>query len=123
MATIAATSVDISYHQDRSVYVWTWAALTENDTAASLDLGDYEAAAVEFSGTFGSATIVLQGSVLGTTYTGLKDLGGTSISATSAAWQSVREQPRLVRPSASGGSSQSLTITLLVRRKTAAQRT
>lgn len=121
MATIASTSVDISYHADRGVLIWTWAALTESDTAAALDLGDYEAAAVEFTGTFGGATIVFQGAVL-STYATLRDLGGTAISQTAATWQSVREQPRLVRPSASSGSSQSLTITLLVRRKTAAQR-
>lgn len=121
MATIAATSVDISANGDRGVYVWTWAAVTEADTFAAVDLRDYEAAAIEFTGTFGGATVVLQGSVL-TTWATLKDLGGTAISATSAAWQSVREQPRYVRPSAGSGSSQSLTATLLVRRKTAAQR-
>lgn len=122
MATIAATSVDISANGDRGVYVWTWAAVTEADTFAAVDLRDYEAAAVEFSGTFGGATVVLQGSVL-TTYATLKDApGGTDISKTSAGWQTVGQQPRYMRPSAGSGSGQSLTVTLLVRRKTAAQR-
>lgn len=123
MATIAATSADISQVFDRSAVVWTWAALTSADTCAPLDLQEYDAVAIEFSGTFDSATIILQGSVL-STYATLKDTGGTNISQTAAAWQSIALSPRLLKPSASGGGgSQSLTITLLVRRKTATART
>jgi hypothetical protein len=118
MATINATLADMSLKGDRSAQVVTWTALTEADSAAVLDLGEYEVDAVEFSGTFGGATIVLKGCVLSSgTMTGLTDLGGTAISKTSAGWQTVREQPRYVQPVASGGTSQSLTITLLLRRK------
>lgn len=119
MAEIKATFVDVSQVGDRGALVYTWAAVTETDTFAALDMAEYEAAAVEFTGTFGGATIVLQGAVL-STYATLKDApGGSDISKTAAGWQTVGQQPRYVKPSASGGSSQSLTATLLLRRKTA----
>lgn len=117
MATIKATFADVSQVGDRGALVWTWAAVTESDTFAALDLQEYEAVAVEFTGTFGGATAILQGAVL-SNYATLKDGSGTDISKTSAAWQTVGQQTRYVKPSASGGTSQSLTVTLLVRRKT-----
>lgn len=121
MATIKATCADVSQVYDRSAVVYTWADMTSADTAVALDIQEYEMAAVEFSGTFNSATIVLNGTVLsGGTATGLKDLGGSAISQTSGGWQTVRDQPRFVLPAASGGGgSQSITTTLLLRRKTA----
>lgn len=119
MATINATITDVSTTYDKGAITVTWATMTESDSAAAFDMQEYEAAAVEFTGTFGGATIVLQGAVL-STYQTLKDApGGSDISKTSAGWQTVGQQPRLVKPSASGGTSQSLTTTLLLRRKTA----
>lgn len=122
MALINPTSADISQVGDRSTIAWTWALLTSSDTCVALDQAEYEAAAVEFTGTFDSATIILQGAVL-STYATVKDSAAVDISKTAAGWQTVGQQPRYLKPSASsGGGSQSLTITLLVRRKTATLR-
>jgi hypothetical protein len=117
MAEIKATFADISQAGDRGALVWTWAAVTESDTFATLDLQEYEAVAAEFSGTFGGATVILQGAVLSTLAT-LKDAGGSDFSKSSAGWQVFGQQVRYIKPSASGGTGQSATVTLLVRRKT-----
>jgi len=69
----------------------------------------------QVEGTFGSATVICQGSNDGTNYETLHDLNGNAVSFTAAGLKSVEEVVRYVRPSASGGSgSQSVTVSMLM---------
>lgn len=110
MATITATPT--TYKPFHNEYVWT--SLTENDTAAAVEFPGNGDKTVQVTGTFGGATVVLQGSLDGSNWATLKDGAGTAISFTSAGLASVLENVAYVRPSASGGTSQSLTVRLFV---------
>lgn len=57
------------------------------------------------SGTFGSATVVLQGSIDGVNYVTLKDMNGTAISITANGIVSMGNPPPFLRPSSSGGTA------------------
>ncbi len=93
----------------------TWAAET---TAGNASITRYAphvslaASSVHVSGTFGGATVVLQGSNDGTTYATLKDLQGNNLSFTSAGYAEFTSGAAFIKPSISGGTGDSLTITV-----------
>jgi hypothetical protein len=68
------------------------------------------AASVQVSGTFGGATVVLQGSNDGTTYATLKDLQGNNLSFTAAGYAEFTSGAAFIKPSISGGAGDSLNI-------------
>ncbi|MGC8534915.1 MAG: hypothetical protein ACP5QR_05205 [Rhizomicrobium sp.] len=113
MAAIAPTITDVSRTGDNTALLVQWAAVTESDTFAAVQFPDYSPVAVQVEGTFGASTTVLNGSLDGTNYHGLSDLSGTAISFTASGYQSVRDQPIQIQPSASGGTAQSITVSLL----------
>jgi hypothetical protein len=106
----------IAISDDGSLMLATWAAVTEADTCAPVDAGQYGDRCFQAVGTFGSATAILQGSNDGTNWAGLNHAQGTAITGSAAYLKQVVEMPRYMRPSASGGTSQSLTFTLFMRR-------
>lgn len=120
MATITPTIVDIGSGVGQNANgpscVVTWANVTEADTCSPVELVGLPDRSVQIAGTFGAATCVLQGSNDGTNYATLTDPQGNAISKTSAAIEMVAEVARYTRPSASGGTGQSLTISMLCRR-------
>jgi hypothetical protein len=69
-------------------------------------------ASVQIGGTFGGATVVLQGSNDGVTYTTLKDVTGTNISATSAGYFEFSSGAAFIKPSISGGTGDSINVTV-----------
>ena len=84
----------------------TWETLTSTNAAgtAFLQAGTSMAiAAVQFTGTFGGATAVLQGSNDGTNWVTLSDLLGTAISFTAAGYAELGTAMAYIRPSTSGG--------------------
>lgn len=71
---------------------------------------------VQVTGTFDSATVVMQGSWDGTNYVTLKDLDGSDISMTSAGVAEFSTSAAKIRPSTSGGgNSQDIDVTLIAR--------
>lgn len=94
-----------------------WEALTENDTAQAVipSATAPAIASVQVTGTFGGATVVLQGSNDGTNYFTLKDTVGSDISFTAAGGADFSVGCLQIRPSASGGSSQDVDITVIMR--------
>lgn len=97
-----------------------WATLTSSNTAgtAFLQAGTTMAiAAVQFTGTFDSATAVLQGSNDGTNWITLSDpQDGTAISVTAAGAAEVSTAMAYIRPSTSGGGgSQDIDCILVAR--------
>lgn len=97
--------------------LYTWASVTETDTFEPLELTSkrFRSLCIQVGGTFGGATVVVNGSNDDTTYAGLDDQAGTAISVTAAAVKNIGDFPLYVKPVASGGTGQSLTVKLLVR--------
>lgn len=118
MATVAPA---VSYVKAflENAHVISWTPLTSANAAGDpIEMAGSSIRSIQFSGTFDSATIVLQGSNDGTNYVTLTDPQGNAISKTSAGLEQIEETTRYVRPSSSGGSgSQSITATLLIVRR------
>lgn len=113
MATITATETSLK----RGAAVHFWNTTTEADTFDKVYVGDAADLSVQIIGTFGGATVIVQGSNDdGTTWATLNDLGGTAISKTAAALAGIRERVKHIRLSASGGTGQSLKAYLFARR-------
>jgi hypothetical protein len=95
----------------------TWTAIANGDTASPfLSVGlDTAVSAVQISGTFGGATIVLQVSNDGTNWFTAKTPTGTDVSATAAGIFELSLSALYVRPSLSGGSSSSVNVILAAR--------
>lgn len=102
MADIALAGSD----QQGNFYQAKWETLTSSDAAgASWQPINTQAAiaAVTFTGTFDSATAVLQGSNDGTNWVTLNDISGSPISLTAAGYAEFSTALRYLRPSTSGG--------------------
>lgn len=95
----------------------TWAGIITGDTIVSLPINAQAAVAgaVQISGTFGGATVVLQASNDGTNFFTMKDLTGTNISATAAGLFEFTTAALYIRPSISGGSANSVNVLLSLR--------
>lgn len=99
-----------------TAWVAQWTPLTPSDAVGdALEMPAWADRSVQITGTFDSATVVLQGSNDGTNWATLSDPQGNPISATSAKLEQIEEITRYIRPSTSGGSSsQSITVTVLI---------
>jgi hypothetical protein len=84
-------------------WVCTWLDLAGSDVGDTLEHTAWSDRSVQFTGTFDSGTVVLQGSNDGTNWFTLTDPQGNAISKTAAALEAVSELTRYVRPSVSGG--------------------
>jgi hypothetical protein len=113
MATISPTTLS---EQIRSA-AYQWAAFSTADTAVSVRLENMQglAGAIQVTGTFGGATIVLQVSNDGTNWATLKDGTGTNISITSAGMSEFSTAALYLRPSSSGGTADDVTVTVVLR--------
>ena len=113
MTTINPT---VTFPSSDSVKV-VWATVTENDTAASYSgLSEYSDRTVQFTGTEGSSTMTFRGSNDETNFEILNDPLGTAISLSSNGLRQILEYTESVKPVFAGGSSQSVTVTLVAKR-------
>lgn len=110
MAAIAPDRANVGRWQ-----IFTWSGVTESDTfvAAPTD-GPVSQVTFQVSGTFGGATVIAQGSNDNSTFVALDDVEDAAISHAAAGGSELRYAWPYMRPSASGGSSQSLTVTMAV---------
>jgi hypothetical protein len=102
---------------DRQDALITWANVTEADTfqTFALDKAASEIS-VHIKGTFGGATVSITGSNdAGVSGPILQQIGGNNASATVQDIFSVLDRPLEIKPTASGGTSQSVTVLMLVR--------
>lgn len=99
------------------VDTYTWETITESDTAAAIypNGTDPLAASVQVTGTFGGATVVLQGSNDNANWVTLQDVEGADISFTAAGAVDFSTAMVYMRPSASGGTSQDVDVILSTR--------
>jgi hypothetical protein len=95
----------------------TWADIVTGDTLTALPIAAQAAVAgaVQFDGTFGGATVGLQVSNDGTTFFDMKDLGGTVVSATSAALFEFTTAAMYIRPVIASGSANAVDVTVVLR--------
>jgi hypothetical protein len=95
----------------------TWADIITGDTIVTLPVAAQAAVAgaVQFGGTFGGATIKLQVSNDGVTYFDMKDLSGTTISATANAIFEFTTAAMFLRPVITGGSANAVDVTVVLR--------
>jgi len=97
------------------VVKWTGIS-TSTDTPLKFTMPSGSIASLLIGGTFGGATAKLQYSNDGTTWTDLKDSGGTTVSATSAAqFQQINIYAVYIKPVVSGGTSDNVDFTLALR--------
>ena len=102
MATIALTSADRNSVNGAIILSW---ALAGADDGAPYSLPFSADLTFQVTGTFGGATVKLQGSNNGTDWFDLTKKGGTSAaSVTAAGGFTVNENPAFIRPSTSGGT-------------------
>lgn len=115
MATINPT---ITRYSD-SVAVLTWTPVTNADTCAQVptDMIDFADRTVQAFGTFGGASINIQGSSDDVNYANCSDPQGVAIAlASAAAIKTITEVPLFMRPAISGGAGSSLTVVMTVRK-------
>ncbi len=109
---MAAISPTITRKTTENKITVTWTTVTENDTFVAYTVPQYmRDISMHVSGTFGSATVVVKGANNGGAGVGLTNTADTTISLTAEGMFSVLERPATIQPVASGGSSQSLTVT------------
>lgn len=115
MATIIPTVTDISLRGDGSVMQVIWTPVANDDTCRAVSFPQYADKTVQVAGTFGGASIAVDGSIDGTNYAAMSDQGGTTIAITSAGIKQVLQNALYVQPALTGGSESSVTISMIFR--------
>lgn len=94
-----------------------WADIATGDTIVAYEISGQAglAGAVQFAGTFGGATVTLQGSNDGTNYVTLTDPTGSDISVTSAGLIEFSTACRYIKPGTSGGTGDAVDVTVVLR--------
>ncbi len=117
MAVDPTVSRDLS-NGDGSVVLASWSLTTANPTGTGLEWTEWADRTFQVAGTFGGATLTLEGSNDGTNWATLSNAaGGTAATFTTAGIKTVIELPRYVRPNLTTvGVGATLTATLVARR-------
>lgn len=99
-----------------------WSNVTEADTFVAVGgpwLTDYADRNVQIAGTFGGATVVINGTNFqdGSNLLPVTDPQGNAISKSAAALEQITENTLWIAPTHSGGAAESVTVILLLRRQ------
>jgi hypothetical protein len=115
MAVIAYTLASLEPQVwGNNAAIYTWAAMATGDTGAPLQGPGFTDASYQVGGTFGGATVVIEGSNDGTTYGTLVDPFNVALSWTAANGPTqVLPICRYIRPRISGGSGAAITVTAI----------
>lgn len=116
MATVSPEFSPV-FAQGQTIMRSVWDNIATGDTIVQLGVPGQNgvAGAVQFSGTFGGATIKLQVSNDNSTYFDMKDLTGTTISATAAGYFEFTTAGVYLRPAITGGAANAVDVTLTLR--------
>ena len=95
--------------------VITWAGMAGADTPLAGPAGQCIDLTVQVTGTFGTTTVTLTGSLDDTTYATLNDTAGTpaALSFTAAGYKHVQERALFLKPGLSGGTGTGLSVRVL----------
>lgn len=116
MATRTSDKASINGGDARSIY-WSGLAGGTADVGDAVNLPRHGAISVQVGGTFGTSTLSLQGSNDGTTWTTLIDMQGANMAWTAAAFKTLRDVPRYIRPSVPSGTGTGLWVSLYATRR------
>lgn len=111
MATVNATTDRNSLN---GTVLVTW-SLSDADTGTAFPVPYAADITVQVSGTFGSATAVLQGSNDGTNWSPLNAWIGTNTSFTAAGIRKVVENPGYIRAVTTGGTGSSISLVVAIK--------
>lgn len=117
MATVVHTKNVLTTWLDRFCHIMQWTPLTAaNSVGDAVEMPGNSDRSIQVAGTWGSATLVVQGSNDGTNWATLTDPQGNALSKTADFIEMISELTRYIRVSTSGGNgTQSLTATLLLK--------
>ena len=111
MAAITYTKTD---PQPGKKQVITWANVTESDTFVAFTFQEMpQDISIEVDGTFGGASVTMLGAN-STAAVALTAMDGSTAAWTADAIFSILQRPGSLTPTAAGGSSQSLTVTMIL---------
>lgn len=115
--TQAYSVAKIAGNDQRGLMV-TWSALLTGNTGIPFESSTHVYRVVQASGTFGGATVIMQGSNDGTNWVTLNDVASTpaAVSFTSTGMAKILMSTKYIRPSVSGGSGAAIDINLLLLR-------
>lgn len=117
MATVNHTVENLKSFNDRFVHIITWASLAQGDDGQSYEMPGSSDRSVQIVGTFGGATVTIEGSIDGTNWATLTDPQGNAISKTATALEMVSEVTRYIRPNITGGDgTTALTVSLIAKK-------
>jgi hypothetical protein len=95
--------------------LFAWINLAASDDGRAVEYSEFADRSVQFSGTFGGASVSLQGSNDGVNWHTLTDTLGAPITKTSAALCAITEMTRYIRPLVAGGNgTTAITCTLFM---------
>lgn len=115
MANIIPTDKDVSPAQDGSARELIWTPVTEADVCIPVKYPKHSDKSIQVLGTFGGATVALHGSNdAGVTYAPLNTPASAAIGINAAGIKAVLENTEFIKPVATGGTGQSLTIAMLL---------
>lgn len=92
---------------DQTWYV-KWQTLGNADNGSAVQFGQFPDRTIQAVGTFGGATVTLEGSMDSTTWATLRDFQGNSVTLTDSSVRLIAECPLYVRVRTSGGSGTNL---------------
>lgn len=107
MATIASANI----LDNNKMNTATW-ALGIADTGLPVDMHRWADRTVQVSGTFGGATVTIQGSNDKITWFTLNDNTGAALAVTTAVLKLILENPIYVRAISAGGAGSAITVIL-----------
>lgn len=117
MATIQPTSDEFNRVTTRRI---AWVGLATGDDGAPVDWSAHADRSVQVFGTFGGATVTMQGSndagPVPTNWNTLTDLNGNAIAFTAAGMEQIAESTCWVRPVVTAGAASGITVQMLLRR-------
>jgi len=113
MATI---NVSGATSRGAQVFEYKWETMGNADTGTSIETNNLVDMTVTIDGTFGSATVTIQGSNDGTNWHSMTDPQGNAVAKTAAAMEVLSEAPRYIRAITSGGTGTDVDVILLARR-------
>lgn len=113
MATINLTNTD--RNKINGAILLTWEALGDADDGGGYAIPFAADITVQAIGTFGGATVRLQGSNDGVNWHNLTQKGGTAaLGFTSTGLHSVNENPAYIRPATSGGTGTDVDVIVAI---------
>lgn len=112
MAVVTRVTQDLIFGSS----VTSWGPMATGDTGDPVGVPGSGDRTVQVSGTFGGASVIIEGTLDMTNWQTLHDPAVTILSFTSAGLAAVLENVLAVRPRISGGSAVAVNVVLLTRK-------